>query len=187
MKKRVLMPLMVAGMMVASLVALNSCKKTEPQQATISVQEGDAIIISDRAGEYVCPYCHSALSHNEEHWHYFGTPKPDFDINEMMVGDCPGGIPHFCDVDDCLAGLSQNACVYSGTLHNDPSAIQEVINAYQSEFGITLNEEEANDLLAPRFHAHRIIYRAIINGGMSNTWHVGGGVPGWPEPHPENP
>ena len=183
MKKRVLMPLMMAGMMLASLVALDSCKKSEPQQqAKISVEEGDAIIVRDREGELVCPYCNDVISHNEVHWHYFGTPKPGFDINEMMEGDRPGGNPHFWEVDDCLDGLSDGACLYSGVFHDDPTAIQQVIDIYQDEYSQVLTPEEANTLLLPRFHAHRITYRAFIGGSTTHSWHVGGGVPGWPNP-----
>lgn len=184
MKKRVLMPLMMAGMMLASLVAFDSCKKSEPQQqAKISVEEGDAIIVSDReVGSYECPYCHELIYNNGVHWHYFGTPKEGFDINEMMEEDRPGGIPHFWAVDDCLSGLSAAACRYSGVLHDEPQAIQLVIDHYQNEYGIVLTPEEANSLLLPRFHAHRITYSFIHDGGMVNKWHVGGGVPGWPNP-----
>ena len=86
-----------------------------------------------------------------------------------------------------LGGLSAETCPYSGVLYNNEDAIQQVMNAYSTEFGITLTHDEAKELLAPRFHAHHIVYRVIINGGMANTWHVGGGVPGWPNPHPEKP
>ena len=160
MKKRVLMPLLVAGMMVASVVSLDSCKKQDQASKAVFTDTETPVTENEIFGERTtneCPYCHVELHHGDEHWHYFGTPMEGFDINAMMESDRPGGVPHFWGV------------------------------AYQIEFGITLSYDEANELLAPRFHAHRIYYRAIISGGAANAWHVGGGVPGWPGPHPENP
>ncbi len=201
MKKKVLMPLIVAGMMVASVVSLDSCKKEQNQTPKAVFTDTESPVIENEiSGEratYECPYCGVELTHGQEHWHYFGTPssmKPPygddehgFDVEEMMTEDRPGGYPHFWGVTDCVNGLSAETCPYSGVLYNDPASIQEVIDAYSHEFGITLSYDEANELLAPRFHAHHIVYRVIINGGMANTWHVGGGVPGWPNPHPEKP
>ena len=183
MKKRVLMPLLVAGMMMAFVVSLDSCKKNQTSKAVFTDTETPVLEeeIRDGAG-YVCPYCGEILHYAEEHWHYFGTPKEGFDINEMMEIDRPGGVPHFWGVADCLDGLSQGACPYSGALHNDPVAIQQVMDAYLIELGITLTPEEANERLEKRFHAHRVYYKAVINGKMENQWHVGGGVPGWPVP-----
>lgn len=202
-KKRVLMPLIVAGMMVASVVSLDSCKKEEGQTSKAVFTDTETPVIEheitdEREGAtYECPYCGVSLTHGNEHWHYFGTPssmKPPygddpqgFDVGEMMEEDRPGGIPHFWGYTDCLDGLSAETCPYSGVLYDNEDAIQQVMDAYLSEYGITLSHDEANDLLAPRFHAHHIVYRVIINGGMANTWHVGGGVPGWPNPHPEKP
>ena len=199
MKKRVLMPLLVAGMVMAFVVSLDSCKKNQTSKAVFTDTETPVIeeeISSERAN-YVCPYCGVQLHHGDEHWHYFGTPgsmKPPygtdengFDVNAMMPEDRPGGVPHFWGVADCLDGLSAHACRYSGVLHDIPEEIQEMQDAYLSEFGIVLSYDEANALLEERFHAHHIYYRAISNGAEANSWHVGGGVPGWPDPHPENP
>lgn len=185
MKKKVLLPLLVAGMMVASVVSLDSCKKQDQASKAVFTDTETPVtenVISSERSNYECPYCHVELHHGDEHWHYFGTPMEGFDINAMMESDRPDGIPHFWGVAECIDGLSDEACAYSGVSHNNPEAIAEVINAYQIEFGITLSYDEANALLEPRFHAHRIYYRAIINGGMANAWHVGGGVPGWPSP-----
>lgn len=198
MKKRILMPLLVAGMMVASVVSLDSCKKEQQTSKEVFTDTETPVTVDEiRDGaNYECPYCGGALTHGVEHWHYFGEPasmKPPygtdengFDVSAMMEVDRPGGVPHFWGVAECLDGLSDDACAYSGVLHDNANAIQQVQEAYQIEFGITLSYDEANALLVPRFHAHRIYYRAIINGGMANAWHVGGGVPGWPpKPHPE--
>ncbi len=203
MKKRVLMPLIVAGMMVASVVSLDSCKKEQDQTPKAVFTDTETPVIEheitvEREGAtYECPYCGVSLTHGNEHWHYFGTPtsmKPPygddpngFDVGEMMDDDKPGGVPHFWGYTDCLGGLSAETCPYSGVLYDNENAIQQVMDAYLTEFGITLSHDEAKELLAPRFHAHHIVYRVIINGAMANSWHVGGGVPGWPNPHPEEP
>ena len=203
MKKRVLMPLLVAGMMVASVVSLDSCKKEQQQTSNAVFTDTKTPVIvneirdTDPGASYICPYCDSVLTHGREHWHYFGTPssfKPPygddpegFDVSEMMAQDRPGGVPHFWGVAECLDGLSDRACPYSGVLDSIPAAVQQVQDAYLQEFGIVLSWDSANALLQPRFHAHRVYYRVIINGGQANTWHVGGGVPGWPGPHPELP
>ena len=203
MKKRVLMPLIVAGMMVASVVSLDSCKKEQDQTPKAVFTDTETPVIEheitvEREGAtYECPYCGVSLTHGNEHWHYFGMPssmKPPygddengFDVGEMMAEDRIGGFPHFWGTSDCLDGLSDLTCPYSGVLYTNEDAIQQVMDAYLTEFGITLSHDEAKELLAPRFHAHHIVYRVIINGGMANSWHVGGGVPGWPNPHPEEP
>ena len=190
MKKRVLLPLLVAGMMVASVVSLDSCKKQDQTSKAVFTDTETPVIDNEISSErinYECPYCHEQLHHGDEHWHYFGTPMEGFDTDAMMESDRPGGVPHFWGVAECIDGLSSQACPYSGTSHNVPEDIQEMIDAYLAEFGITLTYDEANALLEPRFHAHRIYYRAIVSGAEANAWHVGGGVPGWPGPHPENP
>ena len=192
MKKRVLMPLLVAGMMVASVVSLDSCKK-EDQTTKAVFRDTETpvtqnLVREEGGANYECPYCGAELHHADEHWHYFGTPVPGFDQTQMMESDFDvNGVPHFWGVDECIDGLSDEACAYSGRLYDNEAAIQQVISAYQTEFGLTLTHDQAKELLAPRFHAHHIVYRAIINGGMAHTWHVGGGVPGWPGPHPELP
>lgn len=209
MKKRVLMPLLVAGMMVASVMGLDSCKKEqqETSKAVFTDTETPVIeheIIVEREGAaYQCPYCGVELTHGVEHWHYFGTPSsmrppygddPEgFNVGAMMADDQPGHepnywpSPHFWGIAECLDGLSDRACPYSGVLHDDSASIQQVQDAYLHEFDTVISWDAANALLEERFHAHHIVYRVIVNGGMANTWHVGGGVPGWPGPHPENP
>ncbi len=211
MKKRVLMPLLMASLLMG-LAMIHSCTKNQDKDLkTISYKaffesmDDDCplmrnVISSDRA-QYDCPYCHVQLHHNDTHWHYFGIPrgiKPPygddprgFDVNEMMAMDIIDGHPRFWAVDACEDGLSEGSCPYSGVLYNDDESIQEVMYAYHHELGIDLTYEQAKELLAPRFHAHKIVYRAIVNGGMANEWHVGGGVPGWwptpniPQPNPQ--
>ena len=200
MKKRVLMPLLVASMLMGFAV-IHSCTKNQDKDLkTISYKaffesmDDDCPLMSDEiSGDrtiYQCPYCSVQLHHNDTHWHYFGMPssmKPPygddpngFDVNEMMEIDRPGGVPRFWLVDACEDGLSQGSCPYSGVSYDDPAAIQEMIDAYLDEFGMVISWEYAKELLAPRFHAHRVTYHAIVNGGMDNHFHVGGGVPGWP-------
>ncbi len=207
MKKRVLMPLLVASLLMG-LAVIHSCTKNQDKDLkTISYKaffesmDDDCPLmrseISDNRNQYECPYCHVELHHNDTHWHYFGEPasmKPPygtdehgFDPGEMMEMDRPLDVPHFWAVDACEDGLSQGSCPYSGVSYDDPIAIQEMIDVYQIEFGVELTYAQAKELLAPRFHAHKIVYRAIVNGGMNNAWHVGGGVPGWPAPDMPQP
>lgn len=172
MKKRVLMPLMMAGMMVASLVALDSCKKTEPQQALPSVFEnGEApmveiVVPGDRDMEYICPYCNASLPPNTtDHWHAFGTPGPGYS----------GPTPYA--VDYCTSALSGSACYYSGIYEHDENAIAIMMTTYH------IDREAAIARLKPRFHGHNLSYLITPpNPGQHNTWHVGGGVPFWPNP-----
>ena len=207
MKKRVLMPLLMASLLMG-LAVIHSCTKNQDKDLkTISYKaffesiDDDCPLmsgeISDFRAQYECPYCHVQLHHNDTHWHYFGEPasmKPPygtdehgFDPGEMMEMDIIGGNPRFWAVDACEDGLSQGSCPYSGVLYDDPSAIQEMIDVYYEEFGMVISYEYAKELLAPRFHAHKIVYRTIVDGGMLNKWHVGGGVPGWPDPFADNP
>ena len=114
----------------------------------------------------------------------YGDDPDGFDVNEMMESDRPGGVPHFWAVDACLDGLSDATCPYSGVLHDDLESIIDILN--DPEINVT-DTVVANWMLLPRFHAHKIKYRAVVNGGVNNTWHTGGGVPGWPAPPIEQP
>ena len=173
MKKRVLMPLMVASMMVASLVALDSCKKSEPQQSLPSIFETgeapmvDTVIYGNRDLEYICPYCNASIPPNTtEHWHAFGTPCSGYS----------GPTPYA--VDYCTSALSGSACPYSGIYEHDENAIAFMMSTFH------IDREAAIARLKPRFHGHNLSYilSSGPNGGQHNAWHVGGGVPFWPCP-----
>ncbi len=189
MKKRVLMPLLVASMLMGFAV-IHSCTKNQDKnlknisfKALYESLDEDCPYMrnemnGDRDASIPCPYCSVLIHSGDSHWHYFGEPasmKPPygddeekgFDPSEMMPVDLPIGEdgqphPHFYAVDACLDGL------FNGSIPiNDPL--------------------KASWMLLPRFHAHKIKYRAVVNGGMNNTWHTGGGVPGWPDPALEQP
>lgn len=191
MKKRVLLPLLVAGMMVASVVSLDSCKKQDQASKAVFTDTEtpviDNLIREDSiGGNYECPYCHQLLFHGDEHWHYFGTPPAGFNTSAMMESDFDEyGEPHFWGVSDCVDGLSAQACPYTGFLQGN----QAMINAILADTALHITDTAvAEAMLLPRFHAHRIYYRVFLNGGQANAWHVGGGVPGWPSPETmENP
>lgn len=182
MKKKVLMPLLMAGMMVVSAMSLNSCKKNQEQQSQSldDVYYGMNIpVVEENIGdrddpnqfEYQCPYCPIILHPGDVHWHAFGAGyEPDYITYEF-----PAGEPF--DVDACLAGLSDRACPYSGCLEGNETAIQYLMNRYH------VSRQTAIYMLLPRFHAHRIAYDLFGNdGGQINQWHVGGGTPYWPTP-----
>ena len=206
MKKRVLMPLLVAGVMMG-IVVIHSCTKVQDQSLkTISFKalyeslDEDCPYIrselnGDRDATVPCPYCSVLIHSGDSHWHYFGQPasmKPPygddpegFNPAEMMEMDRPDGHLHFYAVDACLQGLfNGSSCPYSGVLEGDQEMIQAIIN----DTTIPINDSlKASWMLLPRFHAHKVKYRAVVNGGMNNTWHTGGGVPGWPAPEIEQP
>ena len=212
MKKRVLMPLLVASMLMGFAV-IHSCTKNQDKnlknisfKALYESLDEDCPYMrnemsGDRDASIPCPYCSVLIHSGDSHWHYFGEPasmKPPygddeekgFDPSEMMPVDLPIGEdgqphPHFYAVDACLDGLfNGSACPYSGVLKDDPETIQSIID----DPDIPINDPlKASWMLLPRFHAHKIKYRAVVNGGMNNTWHTGGGVPGWPSPEIEQP
>ena len=207
MKKKVFMPLLVASMMMG-IVVIHSCTKNqdtsiknislkalyESMDEDVPKVVDEVTVDRDDVGSYECPYCHVLLYHGDSHWHYFGTPAsmrppygddPEgFNVNEMMESDRPGGVPHFWGVSDCLDGLSEGSCPYSGALEGSQTMIQLIINDPEIPIYDSLR---ASWMLLPRFHAHKVKYRAIVNGGQNNTWHTGGGVPGWPTPDIEVP
>ena len=206
MKKRVLMPLLVASMLMGFAV-IHSCTKNQDKnlknisfKALYESLDEDCPYMrnemnGDRDATIPCPYCHVLVHSGDSHWHYFGEPlsmKPPygddpegFDPSEMMDIDLPGGHPHFYAVDACIDGLfNGSACPYSGVLMGDQDMIQAIIDDPE----IPINDSlRASWMLLPRFHAHKLKYKAVVNGGMNNTWHTGGGVPGWPDPALDQP
>jgi hypothetical protein len=166
MKKRLLMPLLVAGMMVASVVSLDSCKKNDKAEIKTSyriIEDEEMPVVEecnyfDRVIDYnhwmTCPYCEATLYANDTtHWHTFG-------VNKYGV---PGEFP----VDGCLSAYDEGdtPCPYSGSAYaatGDPGDMA-------------------------RYHAHRIYLIRNMpgwDGGSHNVWHVGGGIPGWTTPNP---
>ena len=192
MKKRVLMPLLVASMMVASVVSLNSCKKDQEQQEKASLENVrtsfndvnapfvETVYRTDKEGTYkVCPYCGDTLRPNVyQHWHAFGTPPADFDYSLFYGPNVPHPELEPFGVADCLNGLD-DACPYSGIAAHDPWMIQ----FYMEHFGV--DSLVADAMTLDRFHGHNISYVIGSNpeqggSGYHNDWHVGGGVPFWP-------
>ena len=195
MKKRVLMPLLVAGLLMGFAV-IHSCTKNQDKKLKAisyralyeSLDEDCPQMsneINNERGTYVCPYCSVLLHSGDSHWHYFGDPIPKFNFDEMMdIDHLEDGSYRFWAVDACLDGLSDATCPYSGVLYDDPETINDILN--DPDLDIT-DPDTANMMLLPRFHAHKIKYRAVVNGGVNNTWHTGGGVPGWPTPEIDGP
>lgn len=166
---------MLAGMMLASVLVLDSCKKTQSQQSLPSIFENgeapvvDTIIYGDRDTDYTCPYCGENIPVGTlNHWHAFGEAP------ETYTGPAPVGT-----YDDCMVAYagSNKVCPYSGRLYNDESMIAYIMEFYG------IDHDAAQDRLRPRFHAHNLTYILFgEDGGTNNHWHVGGGVPGWPNP-----
>ena len=194
MKKKVLIPLLVAGMMVASVVALDSCKKSQDQQDQAEKARYEAVKAGfDRAGapmvesvyetgKYelykICPYCHDTLRPNVYfHWHAFGTPPDDYDWS--LLNETPHPEMEPMGQMDCLTN-GENFCPYSGVAAHDPDLIQ----FYMDSLGVS--ETVADWMTLARFHGHNISYvigSTNVNGasGYHNDFHVGGGVPFWPQ------
>ena len=189
MKKKVLMPLLVAGMMVASVVSLDSCKKEKeevkpeetPQAYFESIGAPFVETVYRAEGEKyelykVCPYYGDTLLPDVlQHWHAFGTPPDDYDWSLLQQTPHPEDEPR--GVADCLEGAEQ-FCHYSGVAIHDPDLIQFFMNKYG------VSETVADWMTWPRFHGHNISY--VIGStegnasGYHNDMHVGGGVPFWP-------
>lgn len=163
MKKRLLMPLLVVGLMVASVAMLDSCKKNEKAEIQTTyryIRDGEIpvveeiINVKDGGLGFPCPYCGEMVYQNDtSHWHTFGEKL--LNTGETIVGEYP--------VNWCSHGyLGGMGCEYSG----DWLAMYPGV-----------------DSLQPRYHGHLIYYHSGdgINTWV-NAWHVGGGVPGWPNP-----
>lgn len=188
MKKKVLMPLLVASMMVASVVSLDSCKKekeeVQPEQTpkeyfeSIGAPFVEEVMYRDNEYELykVCPYCHDTLFPDVlQHWHAFGTPPEGYDWSLLNTSPHPEDEPR--GVADCLEG-AENFCHYSGVaVHNE-----QLIQFFMNKYGIS--HQMADWMTLPRFHGHNISY--VIGStegnasGYHNDMHVGGGVPFWP-------
>lgn len=175
MKKRLLMPFLVAGMIVVSALSLDSCKKNQDSGKEVfdsgEAPMVEAVVYGDRDLEYICPYCGESIAPNTtDHWHAFGTPRPD----------CSYSGPTPYDVDYCTIDLSHGACPYSGKYQHDENAIAWMMSEY------SVDRETAIEMLKPRFHGHNLTYVLFgPDGGQLNSWHVGGGVPFWPCPNPQ--
>ena len=175
MKKKVLIPLLVAGMMVASVVSLDSCKKEQEQQKNLQTyfENGDApcveqVFTRDDGAELVCPYCDIPLLPGDIHWHAFG-PKPDIIPDSVFRPGEPLGVT------DCSNTIGMRACLYSGLLIHNQAVIDYLVDT------LHVTPEIADIMTWPRFHGHLIRYNLFgPDGGMDNHWHVGGGLPWWP-------
>lgn len=197
MKKSLLLPLLVASLMLASVVALESCKKEQKQQDQSakanyeSVKAGfqqlgvpmvESVHELEKGALYaVCPYCGDTLRPNVYyHWHAFGTVPDNWpDTIEFKPGEPFGQ-------QDCLAEQSY-FCPYSGIAAHDPDLIQFYMDTLHVSY------TQADWMTLPRFHGHNVSYvigGTNVNGGSGyhNDFHVGGGVPFWPQfGDPNNP
>ncbi len=177
MKKKVLIPLLVAGMMVASVMSLDSCKKNQEQQKSLQVyfEDGDApcveeVFTRDDGAELICPYCDVPLLPGDIHWHAFG-PKPDNIPASAFDEGEPFGVA------DCSNTIGMRACLYSGLLEGNEAVIRYLMDT------LHVTHDVGYAMTKPRFHGHLIRYNLFgPDGGMDNHWHVGGGLPWWPIP-----
>ena len=101
----------------------------------------------------LCPYCHQLVwNYDTTHWHTFGRK-----------GDVVGEYEAF---NACKIGIGDGTlgCQYSGDWYG-------------------LYPETTNDEYVARYHGHRIHLSSTGGTGSENdyinSWHVGGGVPGW--------
>ena len=170
MKKKVLMPLLVASMMVASAVMLDACKKSDETKLEIKPLTKADITLTKPAGSVVrendtleytfCPYCFDTVWANVlTHWHTFG-----------VKGDTIGDYPAF------------NACA-SGIGTYNPNTGQYMGCKYSGDW-YNMGPQFHNDKYVARYHGHRILLITDPDAtgeeeGYANAWHVGGGVPGW--------
>lgn len=171
MKKSVLMPLVVAGLMVTMALSLNSCKKDKAELDSLPTVETPAYSEPDRAA-MICPYCEAQLpAGTVDHTHLFG---PDGTIPVGPVGPNWLYPVNYCNIayePDAYGFIT--VCQYSGELYNDEPTIQYMMTQY----GYT--HDEANTLLLPRLHRHVLGYQIVApgtGGGTFNHWHVGGGT-----------
>ena len=180
MKKRLLMPLLVAGVMVASVAILDSCKKTNSDSGSFTtvIRDKDGSPLIDMVYNtpiqfIICPYCknnptlsalyahHDTVYTNDTmHFHTFGSK---IIYTETGIDTIYGQFP----VDHCLIAYDNDeVCDYSGH--------------YYAETGYDWH-------FAPRYHAHRVCRTSNLppwHNGTHNEWHVGGGVEdGWPAPY----
>ena len=159
MKRRLLMPLIVAGLMITMALSFSSCKKTENKTDIDSIPTVETPIYGDRVDPVpymTCPYCNRHIpAGTYEHIHYFApegtipsSPEPPMNwiypvnhCNEGFTPDASGNI---------------QVCPYSGEL--------------QDMF-------PGNPMFLPRFHRHNLVYILFgPDGGQANHWHVGGGT-----------
>lgn len=174
MKKRLLMPILMASVMMASVFCLESCNKksenTEPKTFYRYIEDEEMPIVEEyqigREIDYThwrtCPYCSTPenpvliYANDTTHWHTFG-----YDYKHNVAGQF--------EVDECMLayGPDDMACPYSGVAYD-------------------LTHDEGD---RPRFHGHRVFCIRNMpgyDGGMYNKWHVGGGI-GEPTPLPTPP
>ena len=173
MKRRLLMPLLIAGLMITTALCVSSCNKAENNaDLNVSVPMVETPIFNegDEGAFMVCPYCEAHLPPGTtNHIHLFGPG------GTMPVGPAPQD--HLYPVDWCNSGYQPDehgnvqVCPYSGELQGNETMITYLMNRY----GYT--REQAIIMLLPRFHRHRLVYDLYgADGGTANKWHVGGGT-----------
>lgn len=93
MKKRLLKLLLVGGLVISSVISLNSCKKNnEANEDLNSLPVIETTLNVDRDWGFICPYCGETVvipnvpNPEDYHWHLFGyRPGHEF---EFEVDDC---------------------------------------------------------------------------------------------------
>lgn len=80
MKKRLLKLLLVGGLVISSVIGLNSCKKNnEANEDLKSMPTIETTVAGDREYGFYCPYCGTTIivpnvsNPEDEHWHLFGA------------------------------------------------------------------------------------------------------------------
>lgn len=162
MKKKDLLMMLVAGLVITSAFCLSSCKKNQTESSADAVPNVVTTVFYDRDGSHECPYCHVALPPGTlDHYHNFGVDKWG-NVGEFAVDAC-----------QTIPGNIEPDCVYSGMLLGDPATIAAYMSAHPE-----WSYEDAYDMTQPRFHRHLITFQLPSN--FHNDAHVGGGVYYWP-------
>ena len=163
MKKKGLLMMLVAGLVITSAIGLSSCKKNQTESSADAVPTVVTTVF-DRDGSYrECPYCFAHLpAGTTNHYHNFGVDALG-NVGEYAVDYCQNTPNHPAECD----------CVYSGGLLGDPTTIAAYMAAHPE-----WSYEDAYNMTLPRFHRHVIEF--FLPSNFHNDAHVGGGVYYWP-------
>ena len=101
MKKRLLKLLLVGGLVISSVISLNSCKKNKESNEDLkSLPTIETSVAWNRDFGFYCPYCGATITPGTtDHWHLFGTIYGHDEGFEVDACERAYNIPegyHFC-------------------------------------------------------------------------------------------